>query len=412
MELIGRYITSLNKNMKILYIFGGEKAQGAEIVIERLINNNTGQVDAHLLLAPGRYASQLMNSNRRYRTHTSNYLKKLNRSSNKAIKYLALALRNYFVVPFEVNKYIRKYKIEMVHVNTIVPASYLTLLILYTRIFKPSIKWIWSDHDLRYFSKMEMLLAKICVWCYDQTLVVSNAVKQKYSNQEKVTVIYNGLDTSKFKNCDVLRNIFRSRYLIPPETMVVGIAGVIHESKGQLGLVHVIKQIFAKHTNVSLVIAGDFSSETPAYAAQLGREIADEEDIKYVGYANGMDEFYNGCDIIVNNSNNYRSEALGTTIYEAMACEKIVIAARTGGTPEIITDQVDGLLFTPEDEDDLFSKLEYAVTHFNELIDIRKNARRKVLQCFNIEIMTKKYNELLQAQTPDLAKQETNWKVS
>lgn len=398
--------------MNILYVFGGEKAQGAEIVIERLIQKNTSQVNAHLLLAPGQYASQLEKSKRRYTTHTTNYLKKLNRGATSAFKYLALAIRNYFAIPVEVNRYLRKYKINLVHVNTIVPSSYLAFLVLYTRIFKPSIKWVWSDHDLRYFTKMEMFLARISVWLYDLTLVVSNAVKNKYGEQNGVAVLYNGLDTETFFDCEVLRTIFRNKHLVAPEAIVIGIAGVIHESKGQLGLIHVFKKLAIKYPNLMLVMAGDFSSQTPAYTKAVINEIKDEEQINYIGYAKSMQEFYSGCDIVVSNSSNYRSEALGTTIYEAMACEKIVVAADTGGTPEIVTDGVDGFLFKPEDEVSLLYKLEYVVANKNNLSHIQNNARAKVISRFNLETMVKEYNQLLVSLVPETKEQQTTWKAS
>jgi glycosyltransferase involved in cell wall biosynthesis len=399
--------------MNILYVFGGEKAQGAEIVIERLMRQNAHKVNSHLILAPGRYAIDLIKSNKPYRIHTIPNLKKLNRDTEKrSLKYLLKAIKNYFVIPIKINHYIRKYKVDAVHTNTIVPSSYLTLLIIYSRLFKPRIKWIWSDHDLRYFSRLERYLAQLCVLFYHSTLVVSKAVANKYEVQrKKVTVLYNGLDPKIFKSSKILRRIFRIRHRIADETILVGIAAVIHENKGQLGLIKVFKKLQKQFPNIQLIIAGNFADQTPHYNELVMQEI-DNENIIYMGYAHIMNEFYNGCDIIISNSNNYQSESLGTTIYEAMACEKIVIASNTGGTPEIITDEVDGYLFEADNELDLQERLTHVIQNFDQLDHIRKNARVKVLEQFNLTVMRRKYNQLLAALKPKLNKEDKFWKVS
>jgi glycogen(starch) synthase len=51
-------------------------------------------------------------------------------------------------------------------------------------------------------------------------------------------------------------------------------------------------------------------------------------------------------------------EALGLTILEALQRGIPVIASRTGGIPEIIRDESNGLLVFPEDDDALVRSLE------------------------------------------------------
>jgi len=53
----------LNSNqqqkLNILYLFGGEKAQGAELVIERLMAHIADEYRIHLILSPGSFADEL-----------------------------------------------------------------------------------------------------------------------------------------------------------------------------------------------------------------------------------------------------------------------------------------------------------------------------------------------------------------
>src|SRR5207248_9571319 len=43
------------------------------------------------------------------------------------------------------------------------------------------------------------------------------------------------------------------------------------------------------------------------------------------------------------------SEGLGTSLLDAMACARPIVATRTGGIPEIVEDDVNGLLVPPRD---------------------------------------------------------------
>ncbi len=381
--------------VNILYVFGGEKAQGAEIVIERLMYNNTARVNAHLLLAPGKFATILLSANKPYHVQTLDYLKKLNRSSTSKLKYYLKAARNYFAVSYEAHKYIKKNKIAIVHANTMVPASYLIPLIIYSRLFNSSLKWVWSDHDLKYFTKLDTTFSKLCVNLYDYTLVVSNVVKRKYPENKRVLVLYNGLDIDDFKSDQQLRMPFRNKLQLEEDNIVIGMAAVVSPDKGQLALIKAFNNLLPTYPNIRLLLAGGFANDTPEYSQEVRDTIAQSEYITFLGFIDNMTQFFNGCDIIVNNSNNTRSEPLGTTIYEAMACEKVVLGSNTGGTPEIITANTDGFIFDTESVEDLQRKLDAVLFNYAELGPLRKAAREKVINKFNIKTMVSRYNDII-----------------
>jgi glycosyltransferase involved in cell wall biosynthesis len=379
----------------ILYVFGGEKAQGAEIVIERLMCYNEANVTAHLFIAPGNFAYNILNNAKPYRVNIIDYLKKLNRSDGNSLKYYSRAFKNYISLPFKIYKYIKANNIDVIHANTIVSASYIVPLVIYSKLFLRSKKWLWSDHDISYYSGLDHYLSKICVRLYDYTLVVSNAVKQKYKSNKKIKILYNGLDYEAFKPDWEARNSFRKKLDIGNDIVIIGMPAVVHPRKGQLELISVFNAMCEKFDNIRLFFAGGYEGATPGYSEQVKAAIYSNEKIIHIGYVNSMSEYYNGCDIIVNNSDLVGSEPLGTSIYEAMACEKIVIASLTGGTPEIITDKKDGFLFEPENQDDLADKLTYAIEHRNNLTALKQAARDKVKAKFSIGNMIEEYNKLL-----------------
>jgi len=383
-----------NSKRKVLYVFGGQKASGAEIVIKRLIDANQELVEAHLFISPGDYATTLTNDGFPNLTIIKE-LKKLNRGQTNVIKTFYLLIKNYFILTIKALKYIKKNNIDIVHANVLGPAGYLIPAIVISRLLTPRVKWIWSDHDLRYHNKTDVKFAAICTAIYNLTLAVSASVANKYGNNNKVKVLYNGLDLNHYKPVYDLRDNFRNKYLISSDTIVIGIAGFIDKRKGQLELANVVKSLKDKQYNIVLVIAGQPLNDKSLYSSQLFEVIKNQPFIKHLGQVKDMSTFYNGCDIIINNSSSDGSEPLGTTIYEAMAVEKVAIAANTGGTPEIIEHNINGLLFDPENYIELKQQLVIAIESLSQLSSLRQNAREKVKQKFNILTMTEKYNEIL-----------------
>ncbi len=386
--------------LKVLYLFGGENASGAEIVIDRLMRCNTNHVEAHLFISPGSYADFLLR-NKPYRITVDRYLKKLNRVGASKLNYLFTAGKNYIFLTKRIIQYVIKNKIDVVHANTIVPASYAIPALLFLKFLNRNTRWVWSDHDITYFSKKDNYFASINSKLFDVTIVVSNAVKEKYSDSKyssNIKVLYNGLDVNYFKPSITNRNNFRSHNTIADDTIVIGIAGLISKRKGQLDLLVVLENIYKKHKKkICLLIAGKKTSEDDAYAESLFRLILSSGHfVKYLGAVDDMLSFYNGCDIIINNSNLSGSEPLGTTIYEAMACEKIVIVSNTGGSDEIVENAIDGFLFKAEDKEDLTLKIEYCLSNIDNLSEMKSNARNKVIEKFNIHQMAHNYNKIIE----------------
>jgi glycosyltransferase involved in cell wall biosynthesis len=100
-------------------------------------------------------------------------------------------------------------------------------------------------------------------------------------------------------------------------------------------------------------------------------------------------------DILVNATTPELSEAFGTTILEGMACGKLVVASRTGGTPELIDDGVNGLLFAPGDVDALTATLKNAVDNFHDLERLRAGAMEKISTVYPSSRVTDTYKRIV-----------------
>lgn len=121
--------------------------------------------------------------------------------------------------------------------------------------------------------------------------------------------------------------------------------------KGVDILIKAFKKIAPKYPDWKLKILGWFHDPT-----DLNRAIAGHPQIYHhppVHYPE-MPKHIGSCAILVLPS---RSEAMGRVLVEAMAAGKPRIGSNIDGIPTVINDGIDGLLFEPENVEDLTNKL-------------------------------------------------------
>jgi len=131
--------------------------------------------------------------------------------------------------------------------------------------------------------------------------------------------------------------------------------GTITEGKGQLVAVQALAKLKKKGIRANLWLVG---RETEPYSTRLKKEIAAlgvKDDVEFVGYKTNPYAYMKAADIVPACA---RSEAFGRTTAEPMIIGTPVVGSNSGGTAELITDGVTGLLFKPMDADDLAKKIE------------------------------------------------------
>ncbi len=94
----------------------------------------------------------------------------------------------------------------------------------------------------------------------------------------------------------------------------------------------------------------------------------------FVGYLTGKElgSAFASADAFIFPS---RTETLGLVLLEAMAAGCPVVAARSGGIPDIVTDGVNGYLFDPADEEGAIKATQRLLDNHVERETLRQNAR-------------------------------------
>lgn len=203
---------------------------------------------------------------------------------------------------------------------------------------------------------------------------------------------------------------------LPPEvecmhrnTTTVIFTGRIIYAKGVQDLLKAFHDLAATYPFLKLVIVGDgiYLNNLRDQVSRMTSAISSR--IKFTGEVpqKQINSILSTCDIFVNPS---YSEGLPTTVMEAASVGLPIIATDVGGTSEVITDGISGLLIRPHDVKKLTSSLEWMLTHRYEAIGMGREAR-KIAQTFSWEEVINQWEELIvsveQARTQDRVKRNS-----
>jgi glycosyltransferase involved in cell wall biosynthesis len=89
----------------------------------------------------------------------------------------------------------------------------------------------------------------------------------------------------------------------------------------------------------TLAMVGD-GPERPD-AEHEAQELGVAADVRFLGRLDSVATLLQGCELFLLPST---IESFGLAALESMACGAVVVATRTGGIPEVITDGADGIL--------------------------------------------------------------------
>ena len=283
---------------------------------------------------------------------------------------------------------IKKWNIDIVHINTIAP--YVGAI----SACKMSRPFIWhirefgkEDHGQTIWDEQSgyELMSKSSA-----VITISNALQIKFATllpNANVKMIYNGIDIRRYMHMD--KKIFESRIV------TITIAGRIAEGKGHIELMKAVEILRERFDCFRVQIVGDGKR---AYTTELKDYISAHNlspYVKLVGFIRNMEEIWETTDICVVCS---RCEAFGRVTVEAMLAGCLVIGANSGGTAELIENGQTGLLYRCGSPEDLAEKITYALMNKPLMAEIAAAGRLYAKTAFPAELNEKKilqlYNEI------------------
>ena len=190
----------------------------------------------------------------------------------------------------------------------------------------------------------------------------------------KILVQYLGIDAALWKNSrsssnDAIFSIFS--------------VGRLHAVKNHGFLLLACHALKNCGVQFRCAIAGD--GEERVRLQQLITTLGLEEDVTLLGHMQRqrLPALYAAADVVVLTSH---SEGVPVTLMEAMAMERLVVAPRISGIPELIIDGENGFLYGPNSMDDFLDKLQTVMRCAPFMENVRRAARRQIVSNFNSRI--------------------------
>jgi glycosyltransferase involved in cell wall biosynthesis len=288
--------------------------------------------------------------------------KNLHYQSQKEL--LVYAWKAYFFA----KKLIRKNKYDLSHSFFTVPCGFVSYLLKK----KYKIPYVVSlrGSDVPGYSDRFVLLYKFIkpltrlIWKKSFAVIAnSKGLKElalKTNPKQEIGVIYNGIDVNQFVKLE-------SYKVIKSEGQKFKLLCVtrITPRKGVRYLIEAIKKLSEKSDNVSLQIIGD--GDEKAELEKLVEELGIKNKVEFTGLIphEKLPPYFGSADVFVLPSLN---EGMSNSMLEALATGLPLIATDTGGTRELLEDNVNGFIIKMKDSQDIADKIDILMK--NE--DLRK----------------------------------------
>src|SRR5262249_23387082 len=157
------------------------------------------------------------------------------------------------------------------------------------------------------------------------------------------TTVHEGIDLAAVASAPTA-NLHQDLWL-PRGAPVVGNVAALVPHKGQRHLVEAAALVVREVPDARFVIAGE-GELRPALEQQI-KSLRLEKHVLLAGFRPDAIPVHKAFDIFVMSS---VTEGLGTSLLDAMACARPVVATTAGGIPEIVVDRETGFLVPPRDQ--------------------------------------------------------------
>jgi glycosyltransferase involved in cell wall biosynthesis len=256
-------------------------------------------------------------------------------------------------------------------------------------------------HDilsLEHFSAINLRLAVMLANRFASLVIANSKATQSAfvvagGNLARVSVVYNGFESTPYVNCRRDRTSLREQLGVE-SNFVVGHFSRLSPWKGQHVLIDALLHC---SEDVIAIFVGDALFGEQDYATQLLQQITAlglSHRVKFLGFRSDIPELMAACDLVAHTST--APEPFGRVIVEAMLCQCPVIAAAAGGAVELVEHEQTGWLCPPEDSDALAEIITTCRNQPEQVVAISQRAYALALQRFEISRINSQIQQLLE----------------
>ncbi len=167
---------------------------------------------------------------------------------------------------------------------------------------------------------------------------------------EKVVTVHEGVDLAHVAEAPPV-SIHETFWLPHGAPVVLNVAALVPH-KGQRYLIDAFAELLPAVPDARLVVLG--AGELREVLEKQVNHLGLAKHVLLPGFRTDVLSLMKTCDVFVMSS---VMEGLGTSLLDAMACARPIVATHTGGIPEVVVHEQTGLLVPPRDADALADAL-------------------------------------------------------
>lgn len=156
----------------------------------------------------------------------------------------------------------------------------------------------------------------------------------------RIVTVHEGIDVDRIAH--IAPGSLHAELWLPTQAPVVLNIGALVPHKGQRHLVESAARVVRDVPDARFVVLGE--GDLRGALEHQVKHLHLERHVFLPGFREDVIALLKSADLFVMSS---ETEGLGTSILDAMACEKAVVATRTGGIPEVVADGETGVLVPP-----------------------------------------------------------------
>jgi len=267
---------------------------------------------------------------------------------------------------------------------------------------------IWHERNMIYGQEKD--ISKTFMFLPDAIICNSRATAERFKTRkgipDKVRVIRNGVNTSKFRPGEAPRELFNKYYLNGEK--VVGLISNFSTRKKPEYFLDACPMILKQLPDTRFMVVGDeFTEADGGRHSELVRKVKSlnlEKQVIFTGFVPDVSDIIQAFDIGVAVT---EKEACSRAILEIMASGKPVVAFNTGGNPELIEHGITGILVNFGNTESLANSIVELLVDEKKRKKMGLCAAERIRQLFdvglNAERTVKLYSELLKRNTNTLS---------
>lgn len=295
-------------------------------------------------------------------------------------KICASPFINFIIASYNVGKLARKYNANFILAYHYVPHYYIAFVASLLSSKPYILGQTGRDDELLAKHPIKgILLRHIVKKAYQ--LNVPGSVSFSFWKSlgiDRVYILHSTIDTDKFLPYNS-EKVYDFLYV-----------GRLEEYKGVQYIIQAFCNVVKEYPNATLCIVGYGS-----YENELRKMIKNfnlSNNVIFFRFQSDPYPFYCKSKIFVMAS---ETEGLPCALMEAMSCELLCISSSVGNIEDVLKDGINGLTFSSGNISKLKELMILALENYDDLIEVRANARKLIVNEYSYKVATDKWNKII-----------------